>query len=605
MTWEGWVTITIVLLMAVALLRSIAGPDVVLMGGLTLLMTLQLFSDKFLSPAQAAAGFGNEGLLTIGVLFVIAEGLSLTGAMDVLAQPLLGRPKTALTAQIRMMAPTAVLSAFLNNTTIVAMFIPAINDWCKKIGVSPSKLFMPLSFAAIMGGCCTLIGTTTNLIVHGMVLSDQAKGELAGIDIGMFTISAVGLPVAFAGMLYILLTSPVLLPNRGKRTISLAEARRYTVEMLVETGSAVDGQSIEQAGLRHLPGAYLVEIDRGGDRLIAVGPEQILRGGDQLIFVGVVDSVRDLQKIRGLVPATDQVFKLKDPRPGRCLVEAVVSNSCPLLGKTIREGRFRTVYNAAVIAVYRSGEHLNQKIGDIVLRPGDTLLIETHPRFIETQRNRQDFFLVSQVEGSQPRRHDRAWIALLLLAGIVALSATDTMRLLNAALLAAGMMVITRCCSAHEARASIEWRVLVIIGAALGIGRALETTGAAQGIATQLIGLFQGLGPIGVLLGVYLVTMLFNTLIGAAGAAAMVFPIAKATAAALGVSFMPFVIALMIGASSSYASLFYQTNLMVYGPGGYRFTDYLRFGLPLNLLVMAVVMAVVPKVWPLVAVIPN
>jgi len=600
MTWEGWITLGVVLLMAVAMVRNMAGPDVILLGGLTLFMTLGLFSGKFPTPTEAVADFGNEGLVTIAVLFVVAKGLSLTGAMTLISQPLLGRPRTVLGAQMRLMVPVAGMSAFLNNTPIVAMFIPVVNNWCKKTGISPSKLFIPLSYAAILGGACTLIGTATNLVVQGMVFDAQKHGQLLGVDIGMFTITAVGVPAAIVGICYVILVSPKLLPDRGGHSVNLADARRYTVEMMVESGSSIDGRSIEQAGLRQLPGAYLVEIERQGDRLVAVGPEQVLRGEDRLIFVGVVESVRDLHQIRGLVPATDQVFKLSSPRPDRCLVEAVVSDSCPLVGKSIREGRFRTVYNAAVIAVYRSGEHLNQKIGDIVLRPGDTLLIETHPRFVETQKNRRDFFLVSTVNESRPLRHDRAWIALLLLAGMVALASTDTMRLLNAALLAAGGMVATRCCSAQEARQTVDWRVLLVIGSALGVGRVLDATGAAGSLAGTLVGAFQWMGPRGMLVGIYLVAMLFNSMIGPVGSAALTFPIAKAVALGAGVDFTPYAIVLMMAASASFATpIAYQTNLMVYGAGGYRFGDYIRIGLPLNLLIMVVVITLTPMIWPL------
>lgn len=600
MAWEGWVTVCIVGLMIYGLVRNLAGPDMILLGGLTVLMTLRLFSDKFPSPAEAVADFGNEGLMTIGVLFVVAAGLSQTGAMSWITERLLGRPRRVLGAQARLMIPVAGMSAFMNNTPVVAMFIPVVNDWSKKLGLSASKLFIPLSYAAILGGTCTLIGTASNLVIQGMVFDEQQQGQLLGVHIGMFTISAVGVPVAVIGILYVLLVSPKLLPDNRTPRINLAEARRYTVEMLVESDSSIDGKTIEQAGLRHLPGAYLTEIERAGESLVAVGPEQVLRGGDRLIFVGVVESVRDLQRIRGLMPATDQVFKVSTNRPDRCLVEAVVSDSCPLMGLSIREGRFRTVYNAAVIAVYRSGAHLKQKIGDIVLRPGDTLLIHTHPRFVELQRNRRDFFLVSNVDESRPVRHDRAWIALLLLTGMVLLASTNTIRLLNAALITAGMMVLTRCCTGPEARRSIDWRVLVVIGSALGVGRVLESTGAATSAAESLVYALQWLGPRGVLIGVYLVTMLFNSLIGPVGSAALAFPIAKAAAEEMGVDFMPFVISLMMAASASFATpIAYQTNLMVFGAGGYRFSDYVRIGLPLNLLVMLVVVVSVPLIWPL------
>ncbi|MEE9211850.1 MAG: SLC13 family permease, partial [Phycisphaeraceae bacterium] len=491
MGWEAWATIATIGLMTVVLVRNLAGPDTVMLAGLTLLMTLGLWSDRFPTIAEAVAGFGNKAPITIGVLFVVAEGLRQTGAMSLLTQPLLGQPRSVLGAQVRLMFPVAALSAFLNNTPIVAMFMPVVNDWCKKTGLSPSKLYIPLSYAAIMGGSCTLIGTATNIVVKGMV--DRAGPD--DVQIGMFTISLIGVPAAVVGVSYILLVSKKLLPDRRPSVVDIDQARRYTVEMMVEPTSPIADKTIEQAGLRHLPGAYLMAIERAGQQLLAVGPDEVLRGGDRLIFVGIVDSVVDLQRIRGLVPATDQVFKLDDPRPNRRLCEAVVSPQCPLIGKTIREGRFRSVYNAVVIAVHRGGEHVRQKIGDITLRPGDTLLIEAPPNFTEENRNRRDFYLVSTVADSQPTRHNKAWIALLLLVAMVTLVTATRMELVNAALLAGGLMVALRCCSPGEARASINWRVLLMIGAALGVGRALDKTGAAASVANTMVSALEPYGP--------------------------------------------------------------------------------------------------------------
>jgi di/tricarboxylate transporter len=594
MLWEAWVTLGVVVLIIYGLARNAAGPDVILLGGITLIMTVQAVTGTAHLPSAARAmeRFGNEGLLTVAALYVVTAGLTYTGAMSLIVQPILGKPTTVHAAQVRMMLPVAGMSAFLNNTPIVAMFMPVISEWCKKYNLSPSKLFIPLSYASIVGGTCTLIGTSTNLVVYGM-LSDDTRAH-----IGLFTVGLIGLPVAIAVIAYILLFSGTLLPDRKTTRAELADPRRYTVEMLVEKGSAVDGKTIAEAGLRNLPGAYLMEIERDGDRLVAVGPDQVLRGDDRLIFVGVVESVVDLQRTRGLMPATNQVYKLSDPRPNRVLVEAVVSDTCPLVGKSIKQGEFRTVYDGAVIAVRRSGQNLaNIKIGDIVLQSGDTLLIETHPRFIKRQRNRQDFFLVSAVQDSQPIRHHKAWLALGILVAMVTLVTLEVLTMLNAALLAGGLMVITRCCSGNEARQSVDWRVLVVIGAALGVGLSMDMSGAAGRIAETFISVAQG-HPWLVLLMVYLVTTMFTEMITNNAAAVLVVPIANAAAAGMDVSVLPFVIAIMIGASASFATpIGYQTNLMVYGPGGYRFADYVRFGLPINLLVMAITVSLAPLIW--------
>jgi di/tricarboxylate transporter len=592
MVWEAWLTLGLIAAMAYVLVRGHARPDTTLLAGLTVLMTLRLASDRFPDPARVAAGFGNEGILTIGVLFVVAAGFGQTGAMELIARPLLGRPRTPTGAQLRLMGPVAALSAFVNNTPVVAMFVPVVADWSRKTGLQPGKLFIPLSYAAVLGGTCTLVGTSTNVYVYGWL--DPALKQ----RMGMFTIGAVGLPAALVGIAYLLIFSRRLLPDGATAERHAGDVREYTVEMKVVAGSPVDGSTIEEAGLRHLPGVYLMEIERDGERIVAVGPDRILHGGDRLIFVGIVESVRDLQRIRGLVPAPDQVYKLRDPRPNRVLIEAVVSDQSPLVGRTVREGRFRTLYDAVIIAVHRGGERIRRKIGDIVLRTGDTLLIEAHPRFVQRHRNNTDFYLTSAVADSRPLRHDRAWIALGILAAMIGVVASGVLGLLNAAALAAGLMILTRCTTPAEALAGVNIRVLLAMGAAIGIGGTLGSTGAASAVADGVLGLSGPFGAHAVLAGVYLITLLFNMLIGHAGAAALVFPVAQAVAARQGVDFMPFVVAIMMGASADFANpISYPTHLMVYGAGGYRFADFVRIGLPLNVLVMAVTVTLAPLIW--------
>ncbi len=599
MTWEAWYTIGVVVLVLTALARNWAGPDIILLAGLTLLMSAGVFSRTGLLPDAAAAfkGFGNSGPITVGVLYVVVAGLIRTGAMTLITQPLLGLPKTVLGSQLRLLLPVTTLSAFLNNTPVVAMFIPVVQDWCKKTRISPSKLLLPLSYASICGGMCTLVGTSTNLVVNGLVVSDPDLKMPGGL--GMFQIAWLGLPVAVACVIYILLVTGRFLPDRQPALGADEDPRQYTVEMTIDPAGPLVGKTIQEGGLRHLPGLYLAEIDRQGHVLPAVGPNVKLQASDRLIFVGVIDSVIDLRKIRGLMPAEDHVFKLDAPQTYRTMIEAVVSDSCPLLGKSIREGRFRTVYSAAVLAVARNGTRIrNQKIGDIVLRAGDTLLLEASPGFVDQQRNSRDFFLVSNIDDSAPIRHNRAWVALGTLGAMIVVVAAGWLSMLHAAMLAGGLMIVTRCCTATEARKSVDWQVLLVIGAALGIGSAIETSGAAQAIAGRLIG-FAGGHPWLVLLMVGFVTTLFTEVITNNAAAVMVFPIAKASALGMGVSFMPFVFIIMVSASASFATpLGYQTNTMVYGIGGYRFGDYLRIGVPMNLMVLAISVALAPLIWP-------
>lgn len=592
MTVEIAITLGVLGMVVLALMFLNVGPDMVLLGGLTILLVAGV-----LTPQEALAGFSNEGLITVAFLFVVAEGLHQTGGISFAGQRLLGQPPSLRNAQARIMVPTAVASAFLNNTPVVAMMIPVVGDWARKLRMSVSQMYLPLSYAAILGGMCTLIGTSTTLVVNGLLISQTDQ------RLGMFEIGWVGLPAAVAGLIYLMLLTRWLLPERRPAFTQHDDPREYTLEMLVAAGSPLIGKTIEQAGLRHLPGMYLMEIERGGHVLPAVSPDTLIEARDRLIFVGVVDSVIDLQKIPGLTPATDQVFKLDSPRSTRCLIEAVVSNSFPFLGMTIRESRFRTHYNAAVIAVARNGERLHKKIGDIQLVAGDTLLLESHPSFLELQRNSRDFFLIGRVEGSNPPRHERAWLARLLLAGMVISVAIGWLTMLKAAMLTAALMILTRCAYGSDARRSIDWPVLLVIGAGLGVGTAMQKTGAAQLIAAGMIDA-AGPRPWVVLTLVYAITSIFTNLITAKAAAVLVFPIAVASANRLtqdgqAASIIPFAIAVMIAAAASFATpIGYQTNLMVYGPGGYRSSDYLRLGGLLTILVGAVTLLLIPLVWP-------
>jgi di/tricarboxylate transporter len=587
MGFEAWITIGVTLLVLMTMAVTSHPPDLIMIGALTLLLTLGI-----LPPKEALSGFANEGLITVAALYVVATGLRETGGISWIAQHVLGRPKTVGSAQARLMAPTALMSAFMNNTPLVAIMVPVVSDWAKKVGVPVSKLMMPLSFATILGGLCTLIGTSTNVIISGLLLA------ATGSPLAFFDLTWVGVPCAIAGMAYMFLASRWLLADR-KPPISLQDdGRHYTVEMLVEAGSPLIGKTVEEAGLRHLVSMYLMEIDRDGQIIATVGPDEVLEAKDRLVFVGIVESVVDLQRIRGLRPATDQVFKLGVPRPRRCLVEVVVSDSSRLLGQSIREGRFRSVYNAVVIAVARNGERLNKKLGDIVLKPGDTLLLEAHQTFAEQHRNSRDFFLVSRIEDSTPPRHDRSGIAVGILAAMVFVAGMEWVSMLNAAMLAAGLMILTRCVTSAMAHRFIDWQVLLVIAAGLGLGKAMETTGAAASIAHTFIGL-AGDNPWMTLAVLYILTMAFTELLTNNAAAALAFPIAMATAEALHVHYMPFVIAIAMAASCGFATpIGYQTNLMVYGPGGYHFSDYLRFGGLLNLVIAAVTIALTPLVWP-------
>ncbi len=592
------------------------GPtDLLFLGGLVVVTVCGV-----IEPEDALAGFANPAVITVGALFVVAAGLRSTGVLDQVGQQLLGRTRTAGAALVRLTFAVLGFSAFINNTPVVAMFVPVVLDWCRKRGLSPSRLLIPLSYMAIMGGTCTLIGTSTNIIVNGLLEERRVSAEREGLytadfrqqlrNMTLFEIGKVGLPCAVIGGLYLLLVGRRLLPNRTELIEQLDEQRReYLVEMLVQPECRLIGKTVEEAGLRHLRGLFLVEIDRESEMIAPVTPKDLIRAGDRLVFTGVVTTIVDLEKIPGLVPAGDVTYEIHPlERRLRHLSEAVLSRSSPLIGRTVRQANFRQRYNAAVVAVHRNGVRLRGKIGAIVLEAGDTLLLQTRTEFASRFRHSSDFYLVASVEGSQSRRHDRAWLAVVLLLALIFWLSTSCIShggLLGGlgspaipAVAIAGLMIVGRCLPVAEARSVIDLQVLVTIAAALGLGRALDESGAAKSIAEFLVGSV-GSHPYLLLVVLYVLTVIFTELITNNAVAAILFPIGVATAAAGGLSPRPFVIAVAMAASLSFLTpIGYQTNLMVMGPGGYQPRDYLRAGWPLALLVGAVALLLIPVWWP-------
>lgn len=566
-----------------------AAPDIVTTSGLTVLLIFGV-----VTPEQGLAGFSNQGMLTVGVLYVVVTGLTGTGAVQWIVHSVLGRPHNETSARLRLMGPVAAISAFLNNTPVVAVFIPAVEDWAKRNRLELSRLMIPLSYASIAGGSCTLIGTSTNLVVDGLYQSRTGEQGF-----GLIELAWIGVPIVLVVVIYLVTIGHWLLPRRVPMSERYEDAREYVVEMLVPPSSTLIGQSIEQAGLRQLPGLFVVELQRGDQIIPAVSPLERLQGGDRLVFAGIVDSVMDLQRTRGLIPATNQLFKLDDSRQGRSFVEAVLSDACPLVGKRVRDGRFRNRYGAVIIAIARHGERVPGKIGDLVLRAGDTLLLECRRWFVEQQRNARDFLLISQVGGEGPPSHERAGVALAIVTGMVGAVLLGFLSMLEGALVAAGLMILTGCTDGRTARRAPDWQVLVVIATSFGIGAALDESGAAAALAGGLVSLAQG-GPLLSLALVFIATAVLTALATNNVAALILFPIAMQTAGEIGASPLPFLVVVMVAASASFATpIGYQTNLMVFNAGGYRFGDFVRIGLPLTLLVGFITVVLAPIIWPL------
>ena len=594
MGWEGWFTLVVVAFIFAGLAKEIAS-DVLLLGGAVVLTVAGV-----ISPKDAFAGFANEGMITVAALFVVAAALRETGALERIGRLLLGNTSTERGVLLRMSVIVSGISAFMNNTPVVAMLLPVLMSWCKRHGVSPSKLLIPLSYLTILGGTCTLIGTSTNIVVNGL-LEKAAPDNAALIPMGLFDLAWVGVPAAIVGTLYLVFIGVRMLPERKDLIVRVGESmREYMVDLRVQPDCRLVGQRVDEAGLRHLPGLFLVELVRGRQVISPVTPDQIIEKDDILAFTGSVSTIVDLERIPGLTPVADEDYEeAARQRRWSTMSEAVISSKSPLIGKSIRSSNFRATYNAAVVAVHRGGERLKGRVGDIVLRNGDTLLLQTGTHFSLAHRDNADFFLVSEVEDSRPTRHERSTLSLGLLAILVVLLLSEYWGTAISALVVAGAMVVTRCISTVEARRSMDWETLVTIGASFAIGAAMEKSGLVEAVSATIAPDPAALSPWLLLAIVYIMTNVATELISNNAAAVLMFPFAVNMATNLNVQPMPFVIAVTVAASAAFTlPLGYQTHLMVYGPGGYRLTDFVRVGLPLNVIVGVITIALIPLVWP-------
>jgi di/tricarboxylate transporter len=573
------------------------GMDVAILGGLIMLML-----GGVVNFADATAGFASPAVLMLAGLFVIAKGIERTGAIRQFAGRVLGCPTSIRTAQLRLMVPVSLLSGIMNNTPIVAICIPIVRNWSRRLKISPSHLFMPLSFAAILGGKLTLIGTATNIIVvEEWVGWAERTGAAAPTPLMQFLgVAFIGLPCLVVGVAFILLAAPKLLPIRKIAADEKLDARQYQVALVVMKGSPVIGRTIEAAGLRSLPGLFLSGIERAGMPVPAVEPGVVLLEDDRLCFVGLLDSVLDLRRIRGLESADEQTKKLEVTGSTRTLAEAVVSANSPLVGKTVRQSGFRGRYNAVILAVHRQGQQIAAKIGDITLKPGDTLLLETHLNFRTMWRQSSEFFLISDVPGGEPTRHRLAPVALAIMAILIGLLIWAPIDRVAAVWGCALAMVVTRCATGTEAREGLDWKVLLVIAGAIGIGNALVNTGLAGEAGGWLAMIGADWGIATMLFVVFMTGAILSQFITNYAAAALLFPVGMTIATMLGIAATPIVFVLMLGVGCSFISpIGYQTNLMVYGPGGYRFLDYARLGVPLTILLGVVSAVLAPVVYGL------
>lgn len=588
MEWHAWLTLLTTTAVLLTLTLTRVRPHIAMLTALTLLLLTGV-----LEPGAAFSGFSNSGLLTVAAMFVVAAGLHASGGVDLFVKSLMGKPTTSRGAYLRLFTPVVTMSAFLNNTPVIATLIPGVLAWCKRINIAPSKILIPLSYTAILGGTITMIGTSTNLVVNGQY--QMLTGETG---FSLFSITIIGLPVALAGLVFMWLFFPKWLPDLSKNHL-FENVREFTLEVMVDPVGPLVGKSITEAGLRDQKSVYLVEIERDDTLLTAVPSEERLHGNDRLVFAGDTQGITDLLRIRGIIPSNANAENrvLAAERPERRLVEAVVSPHCASIGESLRETAFLERYGAIIMAVARNGERLPDNMSNIRLQAGDTLLLEARPAFVTRQRFNKDFLLINDL-GEESPKHEKAYLAWGILLALVAAAGFGLISMLAAAMTGAILMILTRCCSVNQAERSLDLTVILTIAASFALGNAIESTGLASLLADNIISLSQGRAWL-LLLLTYITVSILTELITNNAAAILMLPIVLGITEQAELANEPFVFAIMMAASASFATpLGYQTNLMVYGPGNYHFIDFIRVGVPMNLFIGLLTVGMIMFIFP-------
>jgi len=584
----AWITIATVLSMFTVLLCTKLRSDLVFLGAISI-----LFVTGVLDAKEAFSGFSSTSVVIIGVLFVVVAGLTHTGVLQWIVKHLLGQPQSYSKAVVRLMLPVAALSSFLSNTTVVALFVGIVKMWSKKLNVSPSKLLIPLSYASGMGGVCTLIGTPPNLIISGLYADHTGKA------MNVLATTIPGLFCLFIGVLSIIAMRK-LLPDRKAPESAFESTSDYTVELLVPSDNHHIGETIEEAGLKEIRGGSLIEVKHFDNREIVspVPDDEFLMGGDRLVFAGQIDEILDLKKSHGFVNADHPVFTIDEVSKDRQLRTAYVCFGSSLINTKIGSSSFERDNNMILVAVARRGKRIDQSPREVVLQAGDTLLLECSPNAnVQTEK------LTSQLHffdsASVPNIGKKTLISTTIMILMVVLSALNVIPLLQCAFLAAMAMLLFKCCSVDQAMKAINWEILMVFAGSVVLGVAIQKTGIAERLAFGILDVC-GSNPIVVMTAICFVGTFITEFISNTAAGAMFFPIMYQAAEKLGYEPYPFLIALMISVSSSFATpIGSPTHMLVYGPGGYRFSDFMRIGLLMNLIILAANILIVNIIYPL------
>lgn len=583
---HAWITIITVLAMFATLLLTKLRTDLVFLAAIGVLYVTGVLDAK-----DAFSGFSSTSVIVIGVLFVVVAGLTHTGVLQWIVKNLLGQPSSYGKAVVRLMLPVAALSSFLSNTTVVAMFVGIVKMWSKKLGISPSKLLIPLSYASGMGGVCTLIGTPPNLIISGLYADETGK------TMNVLATTIPGLFCLFVGVLSIIAMRK-LLPNRKTPESAFEDTSEYTVELLVPSDNPCVGKTLGEAGLFHVNGGSLLEIFHFDEVPTPVTEGEFILGGDRLVYAGQIADILELKNSHGLVSADHHVFSLDEVDSHRQLRTAYVTFGSNLIGSTIAKRSFEKKNNMTLVAVARRGDRIDQSPRDVVLQAGDTLLFECPPRMnVDTDQlsSQLHFFDSDQVVNLD----GKTLVSTVIMIAMVALSALNVMPLLQCAFIAAAAMLVMGCCTPDQAMKSVNWDILMVFACSVVLGVAIQQTGIAERMATGILDVC-GTNPLMVMTAICFVGTFLTEFISNTAAGAIFFPIMYETAEKLGYDPYPFLIALMISVSSSFATpIGSPTHMLVYGPGGYRFSDFMRIGLLMNLIILAANILIVNIVYPL------
>ena len=551
-------------------------------------MAVLLFSiTGILTPSEVLSGFSNESIASILMLILITTGLRKNFQIENLFDAVFKKAKTYRGFLLRMMSQVAILSSMINNTPVVALMTPYVVEWGKRNNIAPSRLLIPLSYATIMGGMITLIGTSTTLVLNGF-LQDFDHPSLLFED--LFTI---GISVTIGGILFILLIGYKLLPDHKDVLKTYAENKReYIVETRILDDSRLIGKSILDAGLRNLKGVYLVEIIRGTQLISPVGPKELLSRGDILFFAGNTNDIVELiNSDLGLeLPETAKSYDSDKAE----IVEAVMNNFSSLINKTVRQSDFRNRYNAAIVAIHRNGKKVSGRIGDIVLQAGDLLLLYTGTDFRDRVGIYRDLFVVSKLRDIVKPGNKKYYALVLMAFCALMLLIFSKMTLFPALMIILGIMIAFNLITTQDVKRELDLNMIAILVFSLAIGQAIIKTDAGNMVSIALVNLLEPYGNVAILIGLLLITNLLASIIGNVGAVSISFPLAYSISNNLGIEGYPFFLTIAYAASAAFLTpISYQTNLIIYGPGGYKFKDFFKIGLPVNIVYLSIALAVI------------